>query len=234
MSIGSVFAFFVVVGAIGDATGAGKKAPAAPAAAAQTSPPAQVVKQASSAPAKATTKAAAPVIVLRTSAAPAAPVDNLTGFGATVATWDAHHTADPTFNAGSAFDADPNLPQINGNEGARYAAVNYEGGLVLDYQVDEPTGMTVTAAFSDVISRELPPGTTVLWKLDQSANGCNQEEVESETLGTVLSAESAGDPQGAVLLEAQSANLNAFDPSNIAYVLLSTAGSLTAAQAPGC
>lgn len=163
---------------------------------------------------------------------PAEPADPLTGFGATVATWDANHTADDNFDPGSAFDPEPNLPQNDAREGDRYVTVQYSGGLVTDYQVNEPNGTTVTAAFADVVARELPSDTVVMWKLDQT--GCEQEEVESKILGTVLAGYGQDDPQGAVFLEVQSPDAPAFDPSNIAYVTVDTLGSLTASQAPGC
>lgn len=161
--------------------------------------------------------------------APSTPADTLTGYGATVTTWDANHTADTTFTAGSVFDPNPSLPQINGNEGARYSAVTPLGGLVEDYTVNEMNGTSVTAAFTDVVSRELPSDTLVVWKRDQSANGCYQEEVQSKTLAKVLGG------QGAVLLEAQSANPAVLDSSNVATVMVAPGdSSVSESDAPGC
>ena len=131
-------------------------------------------------------KPATHVVSLAVSPTPSAsagvPADPLTGYGATITTWDATHTADTTFAAGSVYDPNPALPQINGNEGARYAAVTPLAGLVENYTVDEMADTSTTAAFADVVSRELPSDTLVLWKRDQSANGCYQEEVQSKTL----------------------------------------------------
>ena len=166
---------------------------------------------------------------------PAVPVDALTGFGALASTWDAHHTADTSYNPGSAFDPDPNLPQANGRTGDRYVMVQYAEGYVTSFQVNEPSGTSVAAAMRDIVGRDMPPDTKVLWTRDQSSDGCFQEEVASAALGRALRGGGLADSQGAVLLEAQSQDISVFDASNVAWVMVNTGdGSLTAADAPGC
>lgn len=230
---GSILGLFVVLAAISAALGGGKNG-TKPAAAA--SSPAPVVTSATP-PAPQASASSKPVADAKSSTLPppAAPVDSPTGFGALSSTWDAHHTADSSYNAGSAFDPDPNLPQANGRTGDRYVTVQYTAGYVTSFQVNEPSGTSESAAMANIVGKDMPADAKVLWTRDQSSNGCFQEEVSSQSLGRALAAAGVGDAQGAVLLEAQSQDISVFDASNVAWVMVNTGdGSLTAADAPGC
>lgn len=124
--------------------------------------------------------------------APAAPVDTLTGYGATVAAWDAHHTPDTAYPPGLVFDPDPSLPRDGGREGARYVAVAPIGGRITDYTVNFPATGNATAVERALLA-EFAPDAYVLW--DQDMPGCVMAEVVSATVHRVLHHTSVGDAQ---------------------------------------
>lgn len=122
---------------------------------------------------------------------PPAPVDTLTGYGATIATWDGTHTPDTDFDPGTVYDPDPSLPTVYGNEGARYVSVQPVGGRVTNYT--ENLGALTLANAESVVGREFPADTRVLWS--QQLTGCTQVELASPTLHRVLGDTGTGDVQ---------------------------------------
>lgn len=122
---------------------------------------------------------------------PPAGVDTLTGFGATVAAWNGAHTPDSDFDPGTAYNPDPTLPSMYGNEGARYVSVQTIGGRVTNYT--ENLGALTLANEESVVGREFPADTRVLWS--QELTGCTQVELVSATLHRVLGNTGTGDVQ---------------------------------------
>jgi len=115
-------------------------------------------------------------------AAPAKPMQpSLTGFGATTASWDAHHQADPKFTAGSAYDPTRGL----GSPNDRYYQVIAMGGLILSYSERFAAGTSLASAKAQAM-RELPSDAHVLWSATKDT--CTQMGVTSARLDTALGA----------------------------------------------
>lgn len=170
------------------------------------------------------------------SAAPSAAADGagLTGLGASTDSWDSTRNPDQDFDAGTAYGADPALPQINGHTGARYVTVSASGGYVVGYQVNYPAHTAIATVLSDVLHREFPPDAAYLWKRTV-AGGCYQAEVKSAKLAKALTGEGLGDGTGLVFVEAKSlAGGGVFDASNVSYATLGFQSITSAAGAPGC
>ena len=161
--------------------------------------------------------------------------DTLTGFGATVSAWNAHHTADPKFDPDSAYDPDSALPSYLGQD--VYAAVQWQDGRAVNYQMnisDQPIRDAIARAL-----RELPADVRELWGARNDTNDltCYQAELISPTLGHVLAAPSIGDPQGAVLAEFQTVlpdGTSSYKSTDVNAILLGLGSYPTAVSAPGC
>ena len=110
----------------------------------------------------ATATATATAKATATQAPTASPSPDITGFGATDASWNAHHTADLDFAPGAVYDADANLPKINGHTGARYVATNHSNGRVLAYSMNLMPGTTIVAAKASLLT-EFPLDASFLW-----------------------------------------------------------------------
>lgn len=122
---------------------------------------------------------------------PAAPADTLTGYGATVGRWDATHTPDANYAAGSAYDPDPALPPANGRAADRYVGVQPLGGRVTDYEMNLAPMSLATA--ETVIAKEFPADTRVMWS--QPLPTCTLVEYASPTLHALLGHTDPGDVQ---------------------------------------
>lgn len=122
---------------------------------------------------------------------PPASVDTLTAYGATVAAWDGAHTPDTDYDPGTVYDPDPSLPSVYGNQGARYVSVQSIAGRVTNYT--ENLGALTLANAENVVGREFPADTKVLWS--QRLTGCTQVELASPTLHRVLGDTGTGDVQ---------------------------------------
>jgi hypothetical protein len=163
------------------------------------------------------------------------PSSTITGFGATVADWNASHIADADFAPGSVYNADPTLPSIDGHTGARYVTVRGSNGRITNYSMNlhaEP----IAAARADVI-REVPPDATVLWA--QARDTCYQEVVTSATLAKALGSVQFGDTNGGVFFEfstSKSGVLSAYDPNRVDQVIVNygAVGGLTPTAAGAC
>jgi hypothetical protein len=162
-------------------------------------------------------------------------VPSLTGFGATLADWNAHHRADHEFAPGSVYDGDPNIPQINGHTGARYVTVQVTAGRVLNYQRNFPAH-TRTAGGIVLARQELPVDAVVMWQ--QQKDTCYQLGYRSAVLGQALADPRIGDPAGTVMVELSSNpdsnGMEVYVSNDVAYALLMMDQSATVADAPGC
>jgi Protein of unknown function (DUF2510) len=100
----------------------------------QTSPSAST----SGVAAAASSAAASSPTTTRASDSPATGTSNdtLTGFGATVSAWNAHHVADTKFAPNAAYNPDPALPSYSGQD--VYVAVLWQDGRALNYQMNIP------------------------------------------------------------------------------------------------
>jgi hypothetical protein len=156
----------------------------------------------------------------------------VTGFGATLGEWNAHHTADDRFATTAAYDPDPSLPDPSHND--RYLVNEFSHGRVLGYELRIPGTPDIQAAKS-VSLEEFPPDTTVAWVSQRSQ--CYQMEVQSKLLGMALSDPAIGDATGTALVEFQSQVSGvdgAYDPNNNNDIFFSLGSYPTAQDAPAC
>ncbi len=177
-----------------------------------------------------------------TNTKPAAPqTPTLTGYGALLADWNAHHTPDTRYDANSVYNPDPSLGSDTEHD-AKYYTVNTQAGRVLNYQMRLPNNGKQTTAQAEVM-QEFPSDATVLWQKAQTADAtsaCYQMEVKSAVLGTALSDKAIGDATGVVFVEfstdtPQTASANSvYDTANVNLAILQLGSYQTAADAPGC
>lgn len=124
-------------------------------------------------------------------AANAPAADTLTGYGATVARWNATHHADPSYAAGSAYNPDASLPEANGRTADTYVGVQPLGGRVTDYTLN--MAATSLSGAETVVAHEFPTDTRVLWS--QPLAGCTIVEYASPTVHAALGNTDTGDAQ---------------------------------------
>ncbi len=158
------------------------------------------------------------------------------GFGTTVQSWDCTRNPDDAFAPGTVYGVDPALPQVNGHTGARYVAVQRKLGYVVAYQINFPTGTTIAAALTDILTREFPADASYLWKKTVPGQ-CYQAEITSATLAKTLTGTGDDDPTGAVFIEARTlppGGALGFDPGEVTYADLNMLTVTSAGQAPGC
>lgn len=118
-----------------------------------------------------------------TSPSPTPVTDGITGFGATIAAWDATHAADTRFAAETAYDPTPGLgPDQEHN--AKYFGV-VAGDRVLSYSERLPHRSRFADAKAAALA-ELPPDAKVVWT--RTRTGCAQMELRSATLGQAIGA----------------------------------------------
>ena len=202
--LGAVVGLFVVTGVIGAAAGGGHNA-GNPATAPSASAPATTAG-----PTPAATHSTAPA----TTAGPA-----LTGFGATLAQWNAAHQLDKSVPARNAY-----LPRVPGDPDGSdtWQVVTAPGGRVISYTLN-----LVPSSLRSAETRarqELPADARLLWK--QTFGGtCAQEQFESATVAAAL-----GD--GQVNIEFDNAVSSTVTP--VTEELFSTWDAKTVAQAPHC
>jgi hypothetical protein len=184
-------------------------------------------------------KTIAPVVVLaatltgcgapaptKAKSTPTPPSLTLTGFGATTASWNAHHQADPHFTAGSAYNPTPGLaPPGDSTRDDRYYGVNPQGGHVTSYYERFAAGTSLASAKAQAM-RELPSDAHVLWSATKDA--CTQMGVTSARLGAALGAGGNG-----VLVEFTS-DAGAYNAGPDASALFSEGDVSTSQAAGGC
>ncbi len=164
----------------------------------------------------------------------ASPSPAIIGFGATDASWNAHHIAASDFAPGAAYNPDQNLPKINGYAGARYVATNHSNGRVLGYMMNLMPGTTVAAAKASVL-QEFPSDASVIWFT--ARDSCAQLEVKSAILGAVLGDPNIGAPDGMAFVELDTEHSDgtaSYDSKNINQAILLLGNYATAADAPAC
>jgi hypothetical protein len=86
---------------------------------------------------------------------------NGTGLGATAAAWTAAHAPDSDFAAGSAYDKDPSLADVEGHTGARYTGVGREGGRIVEYAYHFPSA-PIAVAKRHILTSQFPADTHVV------------------------------------------------------------------------
>lgn len=163
------------------------------------------------------------------SATSTAATDRLTGFGATQAAWDAHHTADPDKMASGVYNQDPALPKTkDGQPNNDYVGLTADNGRVDSYNLVF-TART-TAAALDVVKAELP-ADAVLGKPVVTTglvdSKCLILTATSATVGKAL----GGTSGSRVEVELQSWDPTRLDQSAIMSAVLVTANK---GDAPGC
>jgi hypothetical protein len=168
-----------------------------------------------------------------TTTAPAVP--QLPGIGATDASWEAHHTQDHRFAAGSSYDpnpalADPSDPSRND----KYYAVAHQSGHVIGFSTRYTLGTTIDAAKTTALA-EFPPDATVVWST--SNDTCAQMQVRSPTLRAALSA-GYGDPTGGVAIafytNAAATQPGSYRADNIRDAIFLAVDEATPSDAPAC
>ncbi len=152
----------------------------------------------------------------------------VTGFGATDADWNAHHTADSRGCPGCLYNLSAVTP---GND--EYFGVAHDGGRVTGYTLELPVGTSISAA-KQRVKAELPADAIVLWTTKRDT--CEQMVLQSPALGAAL--ESLGDKTGQVYVELYTADWEtgeySYDVNNINEVFFSLGSYAAPADAPEC
>lgn len=192
--------------------------------AAPTASPAVVTAKAPAAKAPATPSA---------KAAPAKPMQpSLTGFGATTASWDAHHQADPNFTAGSAYDPTPGLaPPGDPTRDDRYYSVNSQNGHITSYSERFAAGTSLASAKAQAM-REMPSDAHVLWSATKDT--CTQMGVTSARLDTALGANDKTWKKGDGVLVEFTSDAGAYNAASDPEAFFSEGEVSTSQAAAGC
>jgi hypothetical protein len=157
--------------------------------------------------------------------------DALTGFGATLSAWNAHHTADTKYAPNAAYNPDPALPPYSGQD--VYVAVQWQDGRAMNYQMNIP-GQPIRDAVARAL-QELPPDAHEVWGAKRDT--CYQAELTSRTLGRALSARAIGDPEGDVFVEFDTIlpdGSSIYKRTDVNEILVGLGSYSTAASGPAC
>lgn len=159
-----------------------------------------------------------------------AAAGGLTGFGATQAAWDAHHTADPDKNASGVYDQDPALPKTkDGQVNDDYTAATASPDGHVDEYLMSFTARS-TAAALDRVKQELPPDAQMGKPVVTSGiadSKCLTVTATSAAVGKVL----GGADGSTIVIELQSWDPTVLDQSAISNAALVTANGKPAS---GC
>jgi hypothetical protein len=165
------------------------------------------------------------VVTINPSVSPAAAATktgpSLTGFGATLAQWQAAHSLDRTVPARDAY-----LPHIGPDGQDTWEVVTVAGGRVISYTLNVPPSSLKAAEAR--ARRELPADARVLWTRTgrgSYGNACSQVQFQSATLAAAL-----GDGQVNVEFD----NAITANARPITEELFSTWNAPTVAKAPAC
>jgi hypothetical protein len=104
----------------------------------------------------------------------------------------------PYFAPGAVYNADRNLPQVNGHTGTDYTEVLHQNGYVTGYDLHFD-GQPIGQAKAGVFSHELPPDAHQLWFAVKDT--CAQMLLQSNTLGKALGSQAIGHTGGTALVE---------------------------------
>ncbi len=137
--------------------------------------------------------------------------DRLTGFGATMAAWNAHHRA----------------------AAAAYSNVTLQSGRVVEYTVT--TGASPIASAIKRAKDELPADARQLWAAQKG--NCYQAELTSATVGRALDGPAIGDPSGGVLAMMNTllpSGAPVYHPDAVTQIMLTPGTYSTPSDAPDC
>ena len=155
----------------------------------------------------------------------------ITGFGATDAVWNQTHKAVAGFTPGAVYDADPSLPKVNGNTGARYNLVDHTNGHVDMYEYHF-ANMSISAAKANVLRTQFPSDVRIAWfvRMDTCAKMMVRSAKLARAIGTALE-----DKKGTALIEFSSGvNEDTYNPQSVNDALLMLSPLLTPRQAGTC
>ncbi len=164
-------------------------------------------------------------------------ISTITGYGALQADWNNSHTQDPNYATNAVYDPTPGLG-VDSSHTDKYYAVTTASGRVTNYEMRLPNGQGLTASQQEVM-QEFPTDTSILWQRTVKGQ-CSQMEVQSHTLGTILSSPNFGDPKGHVFIEFQTDTLSTeslptyYNPSNVNLATLILLDYNTINDAPDC
>jgi hypothetical protein len=170
----------------------------------------------------------------RHASAPPAQAAAVTGFGALISDWNATHTPDHAFAAGSVYDPNPALPSINGHTGAVYVLVTPTNGRILSYAMNLPKGTSLRFAIN-AVRQQFPRDVHVLWTARKDA--CAQTQFASRILGRVLRAPAIGDSRGLVMVEFEdidSSGNSVATPQVFNSASFNLGGTNSPVGSPGC
>jgi hypothetical protein len=164
-----------------------------------------------------------------------APATPLVDYGAVLASWSAHHTADERFDPGAMWDATPGWGPDEANND-KFNSVTLTGGRVLDLVMYLPRPSVTSAKATALALGVLPKDATVLWK--QQFAACSVVQLTSASLGRVLAGKPFQNPTGQVQLVLLSGSAVApsatFDPGKVGSVLVRSAKAASSADFTGC
>ena len=157
----------------------------------------------------------------------------ITGYGATLAVWAAHHTADERFDPGAMWDPTPGWgPDEAHNDKFNTTVVTAE--RVLRYDMYLPRAGVAAATAITLATATLPKDAVILWR--RQLTTCYAVQLTSASLGKVLAGAPFANPQGQVQLQLRSgaAPTTVFDPARVTTVLVRPSLASTPADFPGC
>jgi hypothetical protein len=162
----------------------------------------------------------------------AAPA-GLTGFGATVAAWDAAHSADTSANlqAGCCFDR---VKGLGYGARDRFILVSGDSGIIDGYEENFAEGTSIGRA-KKIVAQSFPSDMTTMW--ERKLRTCYQWQVTSPTLASILGAPKIGEPSGDVFIEFDSDNASlhpTYLADDVTDATVGLATSQTEAHASGC
>jgi glucose/arabinose dehydrogenase len=159
--------------------------------------------------------------------APGAPAtSNKAGYGSTEAAWNGAHTPDDNFPAGTAYDTDPSLPQVEGHADARYTQVRRESGRIVEYVYHFPDA-PLAAAKRGVFSSQLPADANEAGFSPKAT--CGVMVVASATLSRELNGKVPNPGKVRVVFNSGPEE-NAYNSRALSAAALSPAGSQSAAE----
>lgn len=167
------------------------------------------------------------------SASTPAPTAPITGYGATLAVWAAHHTADERFDPGAMWDPTPGWgPDEAHNDKFNNTVVTAE--RVLRYDMYLPRAGVAAATAITLATATLPKDAVIVWRRQLTA--CYAVQLSSASLGKVLAGAPFSNPQGQVQLQLRSGTqpTAAFDPARVTTVLVRPTVASTPADFAGC
>jgi hypothetical protein len=226
---GAVLAAVLVL----SACGSGQDAPAASSSPASAKPSATKVAPTPAASSPTASPVDTATLDPSTSATPT--VAALVDYGAVLAVWASHHTADERFDPGAMWDATAGWGPDEANND-RYNSVVLTGGRVLDYVLYLPRPSVTAAKATTLALGALPKDATVLWK--QQFAACSVVQLTSVSLAKAVAGKPFLNPKGQVQLVLLSGSALApsttFDPGRVGSVLVRSTQAATAADFTGC